>query len=189
LGSPPLDAWLAELGVDPVAASGEANQPAMSRDVVLDGARRFDLRATVAWVDGFGLSIWAYYGLDAMEVPRRVLQRMLRANFDYAFVKFALTDDDRPMLVTELPPAGLDRDALGRALVRLIVVADRLLDETASAVADRGLVPDWSDRTGRNPALLAAYRDEVESTMPAWAPQTEPPRRRGLLARLLSGGR
>jgi len=185
---PPLDAWLAELGVEIVAAAGDGSQPAMSRDVMLDGERRFDLRATVAWVEDFGLSIWAYYGLDAMEVPRRVLQRMLRANFDYAFVKFALTDDDRPMLVTELPSAGLDRDALGRALARLTVVADRLLEETASAVADRGLLPDWSGRTGRNPGLLAAYRADVESTMPAWAPEPEPPRRRGLLARLLGGG-
>ncbi|TMB57366.1 MAG: YbjN domain-containing protein [Chloroflexi bacterium] len=170
-----------------MAASGDASEAAMSCDVMLDGVRRFDLRATVAWVDGFGLSIWAYYGLEAMEVPRRVLQRMLRANFDYPFVKFALTDDDRPMLVTELPPAGLDRDLLGRALTRLTVVADRLLEETASAVADRGLIPDWSDRTGRNPELLAAYRADAEATMPAWAPQPEPPRRRGLLARLLGG--
>ena len=47
-----------------------------------------------------------------MEIPKRVYARMLRANYEYAFVKFALTDDDRPMLMTELPAAGLDREAL-----------------------------------------------------------------------------
>src|SRR5207244_2719266 len=82
---------------------------------------------TVAWVDGVGLSLWAYYGLEAMEIPRRVLHRMLRANFDYPFVKFALTDDDRPMLISELPTPAVTLDELARGLVRLSVVADRLL--------------------------------------------------------------
>jgi hypothetical protein len=100
-------------------------------------------------------------------------------------VKFALTDDDRPMLMTELPTAALDRDELGRGLVRLAVVADRLLDETALAVADRGLLPDWSERTGRNPALLEAYVAEVESAMPAWQPAPQRARRRGWLSRVL----
>ena len=97
-----------------------------------------------------------------MEIPKRTYARMLHANFDYPFVKFAMTDDDRPMLMTELPPAALDRDELGRGITRLAVVADRLLEETANAVADRGILPDWTDRTPRNRALLDAYRAEVD---------------------------
>lgn len=168
-----------------VGGGGGPSDEAFSRDLVLDGERRFDLRATVAWVEGIGLSAWAYYGAEAMEIPRRVYVRMLRANFEYPFVKFALTDDDRPMLMTELPSAGIDRDALARALVRLTVVADRLLDETAPAVADRGNLPDWSGRSTRNAALLQAHRAEVEATMPAWEPAPVAPRRRGLIERLL----
>jgi len=171
-----------------IAAGGESGDAAFSRDLILDGARRFDLRTTIAWVEGVGLSAWAYYGDEEMEVPKRVYARMLRANYEYPFVKFALTDDDRPMLMTELPAAGLDRGALARTLVRLTVVADRLLDETAAAVVDRGSLPDWSGRTPRNAALLAAYRDEVEATMPAWEPAPPRPRRRGLLERLIGSG-
>ena len=172
-----------------VGSGGAASDQAFSRDLLLDGERRFDLRVTVAWVDGIGLSIWAHYGDEGMEVPRRVYLRMLRANFEYPFVKFALTDDDRPMLMTELPAKGLDRDALARALVRLTVVADRLLEETAAAVADRGSLPDWSGRAPRNAGLLAAHRAEVEATMPAWQPIPPAPRRRGLLDRLLGQNR
>ena len=186
---PPLDTWLAELGVEVVGGGGAATDPAFSRDLLLDGARRFDLRTTVAWVDGVGLSAWAYYGDEEMEVPKRIYARMLRANYEYPFVKFALTDDDRPMLMTELPPDGVDRDAVARTLVRLTVVADRLLDETAAAVADGGGLPDWSSRTPRNQALLNAHRDEVEATMPAWEPAPIRPRRRGLLERLLGSRR
>jgi hypothetical protein len=52
-------------------------------------------------------------------------------------------------------------------------------------VADRGVLPDWSDRVSRNPALTAAYRAEVEAAMPAWEPPRPRVRRRGVLARLL----
>lgn len=168
-----------------VGSTVDPTGQALSRDVVIDGQRRFDLRVTVAWVTGVGCSLWAYYGLEAMEIPKRTYARMLRANFEYPFVKFAITDDDRPMLMTELPAAALDRDELGRGLVRLSVVADRLLEETANAVADRGLIPDWSGRASRNPQLTAAYRAEVESAMPAWESPAPRAPRRSLLARIL----
>lgn len=167
-----------------VASGGETGDAALTRDLILDGERRYDLRVTVAWVAGIGVSLWGYYGMEQMEIPRRVLLRMLRANFDYPYVKFAMTDDDRPMLITELPTAALTRDELGRGLVRLAVVGDRLLDETAHAVADRGEVPDWSGREGRNRQLLNAYRTEVEDAMPSREPSPRPPRR-GFLARVL----
>jgi hypothetical protein len=183
--APPLDRWLEELGVAVVAAAGAPGEGALTRDVVIDGLRRHDLRVTVAWVAGVGGSLWAYYGLEAMEIPKRIYARMLRANFDYPFVKFAMTDDDRPMLMTEWPTRALDRDELGRGLVRLSVVADRLLEETAHAVADRGVLPDWSDRESRNPRLMATYRAEVEAAMPAWEPPRPRARRRGIVARLL----
>ena len=184
---PPIDEWLAGLGLEVVGSTSEPAGRALSRDLILDGQRRFDLRVTVAWVAGVGCSLWAYYGLEAMEIPKRTYARMLRANFDYPFVKFALTDDDRAMLMTELPSAGLDRDALGRGLVRLSIVADRLLEETAAAVADRGVLPEWSDRASRNPKLTAAYRAEVESEMPDWEPPQPRVRKRSILSRLLGG--
>jgi hypothetical protein len=186
---PPIDAWLAELGIEIVGSSGPAGSDAFSRDVMLDGERRFDLRVTIAWVAGIGLSLWAYYGLEDMEIPRRVLHRMLRANFDYPFVKFGLTEDERPMLVTELPASALTRDELARALVRLTVVADRLLEETASAVADRAVLPDWSGRQPRNPALLAEHRVETEGEMPVWQPPPARRPRRSLLGWLRGAAR
>ena len=171
--APPIDRWLGELGLEVVASAGVPGGEAFSRDVVIDGRRRLDLRVTVAWVAGIGASLWAYYGLEAMEIPKRVYARMLRANFDYPYVKFALTDDDRPMLMTELPAAALDRDELGRGLARLAIVADR------------GQLPDWTGRTGRNPGLLDAYAADVESAMPVWEPRPATARRRSWLARVM----
>ena len=184
-GAPSIDSWLDALGLEVVGSAGDPGDAAFSRDVVVDGDRRFDLRITVAWVNGVGCSLWAYYGLEAMEIPKRIYARMLRANFDYPFVKFAMTDDDRPMLMTELPASALDRDELGRGVARLAVVSDRLLEETATAVADRGLLPDWSDRQPRNRPLMDAYRGDVVATMPEWEPPRPKTRRRGLVARLM----
>ena len=172
-----------------VDGSGQAGEPAISRDVLLDGERRFDLRVTVAWVAGIGLSLWAYYGNEAMEIPKRIYHRMLRASFDHPFVKFAMTEDDRPMLMTELPSSAVSRDELGRSLARLAIISDRLLEETAQAAVDHGQLPDWSGRESRNAGLLAAYRADVEATLPAWTPPAPRPPRRGLLARLLGTGR
>jgi hypothetical protein len=180
-----IDVWLESLGLEVVASAGASGDPAFSRDIIVDGDRRFDLRITVAWVSGVGCSLWAYYGLEAMEIPKRIYARMLRANFDYPFVKFAMTDDDRPMLMTELPVAGLDRDELGRGVTRLAIVADRLLEETATAIADRGLLPEWTDRRTRNRPLMDAYRTDVVSAMPEWDPPRPKVRRRGLIARLM----
>ncbi len=183
--APPIDAMLADLGCQVVGSAEAPGGSAISRDVVLDGRRRFDLRVTVAWVAGVGCSLWAYYGLEAMEIPKRVYARMLRANFDYPYVKFAMTDDDRPMLMTELPSVALDRDELGRGLARLASVADRLLEETAAAIADRAILPNWAGRVSRNQALLDRYGPDVESAMPAWEPPVPRQRRRGFIARIL----
>jgi hypothetical protein len=183
-GAPPIDRWLGELGLEVVGSADALGGDALSRDLVIDGNRRFDLRVTVAWVDGIGISLWAYYGLEAMEIPKRTLGRMLHANFDYPYVKFAMADDDRPMLMTELPIGSLDRDELGRGLARLAIVADRLLEDTAAAVADRAVLPDWTGRTTRNRALLATYGPQVEAAMPTWEPPVGRARRRGLLARI-----
>ena len=169
---PPIDAWLEELGLAVVGRGAEPQGLAVSRDIVLDGERRFDLRVTIAWAAGMGLHLWGYYGPDAMELPRRTLLRLLSANAEYPFVKFAVTEEDRPMLIAELPPDAVGRDELGRALARMAVIADRLLEETAPAIAERGRLPDWSGRTGRNPELLERFRADVEAAMPEW--QTPP---------------
>lgn len=149
--------------------------PALSRDVILDGERRFDLRVTIAWAAGLGLHLWGFYGPDGMELPRRTLLRLLSANAEYPFVKFAVTDEDRPMLIAEVPPEAVSLDELGRALTRLAVVSDRLLEETAPAIAERGQLPDWVGRTGRNARLLARFRAEVEAAMPEWLPPAPAP--------------
>ncbi|MGZ8482225.1 MAG: hypothetical protein ACXWWO_07195, partial [Candidatus Limnocylindria bacterium] len=58
-------------------------------------------------------------------------------------------------------------------------------EETAHAVSDRGVLPDWTDRVGRNQALIVAYRADVEGTMPEWKPAPPRVRRPSILARLL----
>ncbi|MGH2463001.1 MAG: hypothetical protein ACRDFZ_05160 [Candidatus Limnocylindria bacterium] len=171
--APPIDAWLDELGLAVVGRGAAPEEQALSRDVILDGERRFDLRVTIAWAAGMGLHLWGYYGPEAMELPRRTLLRLLSANAEYPFVKFAVTEEDRPMIIAELPPDAVGRDELGRALARIVVVADRLLEETAPAIVERGKLPDWTGRIGRNPDLLKRFGADVEAAMPEWHAPSE----------------
>lgn len=78
------------------------------------------------------------------------------------------------MLIAEVPPEAVSLDELGRALTRLAVVSDRLLEETAPAIAERGQLPDWIGRAGRNARLLDRFRAEVEAAMPEWPPPLAP---------------
>ncbi len=86
---------------------------------------------------------------------------MLRWNDELPFVKFALTDDDRPVLTVEIPLDRLDRDELGVAVARVLLVCDLLLEEVAGWAWVAGRIPDWSGRTSRQSGLFARYADRL----------------------------
>ena len=148
-----LDAWLAELGLTSLA--GGEREGVASRDVVLHGRRRRDIRATLILVPAAGCLIWTPYAPPLRDGFRRTYQRLLRWNDELPFAKFGLADEDRITLSVELPLAGLDADALGLALARLVAVCDLLVDESAD-----WLWPDGrpSPPSGARPsALLERY--------------------------------
>ena len=57
---------------------------------------------------------------------------------------------------------------IGALFASAVFAAASVFADTAPAVADRGRLPDWSGRVGRNPQLLTRYRDEVVAAMPEW---------------------
>ncbi len=64
---------------------------------------------------------------DSFRVSYR---QFLRWNDELPFVKFALADDERVVLTSELPVAMLRRDVLGLAICRLLAVCDLTLDRS-----------------------------------------------------------
>jgi hypothetical protein len=129
----------------------------VSWDLLLDGRRRHDVRLTLILDPDLALLCWAHYAPPLNDTFRISYRQFLHWNDELPFVKFALADDERPVLISELPVAMLDRDGLGLAVCRLLAVCDLLLDDSL-----RWLFPGVREapvptRPGRNRELLDRY--------------------------------
>ena len=158
-----VERWLSDLGLEPVD-QGERDGIA-SWDLVLDGRRRFDLRVTIILDPTLALICWAQFAPPINDMFRKSYRKLLRWNDEFPFAKFAVSDDERPLLTIELPiadaPALPTVDQLGLALARMVGIADRLLEESADWLWFGGKIPDQSGRERRNVAFLKRYDGRV----------------------------
>jgi hypothetical protein len=157
-----VDRWLADLGLEPVERADRDG--IHSWDLVLDGRRRFDLRVTLILDPAVALIAWAQYAPPINDLFRKSYRRLLRWNDEFPFAKFAISEDERPLLTIETPidvagAAGVD--GLGLTLARIIGIADRLFDESTDWLWLGGRVPDQSGRRSRNEGLLVRYADRL----------------------------
>jgi len=107
----------------------------ISRDLLLDGRVRSRIPLTLILAPGLGLLAWVHYAPALGDSFRKTYRQLLKWNDELPFVKFALADDERIVLAAELPLAGLDRDALGRTVARLVAVCDLLAGPSARWLA------------------------------------------------------
>jgi hypothetical protein len=158
LGPRPADVerWLGELGIVPIERADR--EGIVAWDLVLDGRRRRDLRITLILDPDLGLICWAHYAPPINDLFRKSYRKLLRWNDELPFVKFAIAEDERPILTTDLPPTVVDADGIGLALARVLAVADRLLDESAGWLWLGGRrPPDYDSRPSRHAVLLDRY--------------------------------
>jgi hypothetical protein len=154
-----VETWLGELGIVPLQAA--ERDGIFSWDLELDGRRRFDLRLTLILDPATACICWVHYAPPLTDSFRRSYRRLLRWNDEFPFAKFAISDDERPVLSAELPVSGLDRDELGTAIVRLLAVCDQLLEESAGWIWLDGKVPPAAERRSRQAALFERYGDRL----------------------------
>jgi hypothetical protein len=150
-----IEAWLASLGLTPTE---QADRDGItSWDLILDGRRRFDLRLTVILDPDLAVICWAHYAPPITDMFRRSYRKLLRWNDEFPFAKFSVGDDERPLLAVELSVAAVDEDALGLAIVRILGIADRLVDDSKEWLWIGGRMPNQSGRSSRNVALLERF--------------------------------
>ena len=154
-----VERWLDELGLAPIATADRDG--VTSWDLRLDGRRRFDVPVTLILDPSLGLICWVHFAPPIGDAFRKSYRKLLRWNDEFPFVKFSLAEDDRPVLATELPLRTVDRDELGVAIARSLLIADQLLEESAGWLWIGGRIPDTAGRVSRGEQLIARYADRL----------------------------
>jgi len=160
-----VDAWLRELDLEPIDR-GERDGIS-SWDLSLDGRRRADIRVTLILDPVNALLCWVHFAPPLNDSFRVSYRQFLRWNDELPFVKFALSADDRPMLTAELPVSGLDRDALGIAICRLLAVCDLTLDRSVVWLFPGAKSAPEMGRVSRQASLFERYGDVLTELLGA----------------------
>lgn len=109
-----------------------------SWDLLLDGRRRRGVRFTLILDPAVALVAWVHYAPPLTDNLRRTYRQLLRWNDELPLVKFALGDEERPVLTAELAADSITPDSLGLLVARLLAVCDLLYAESAA----------WAERVG-----------------------------------------
>lgn len=150
-----VERWLAGLGLEPLARADRDG--VTSWDLRLDGRRRFDLPVTLILDPALALICWVHFAPPIMDAYRKSYRKLLRWNDEYPFAKFSLAEDDRPILATEIPLEAASEDHLGAVIARSLLIADQLLEESASWLWIGGRIPDQTERVSRGASLIERF--------------------------------
>jgi hypothetical protein len=160
-----LDGWLAELGLTPIERA--ERDEATSWDIVLDGRKRRALRITLILDPEVALIAYVYLAPPIADSFRKSYRQLLRWNDELPFVKFAVTEDERPVLTLETSADGLDRDAVGRLVARSLAIADLIHDQAIALIGElrrrhAKLVEEHPEPDPAGIALLERYAGDLE---------------------------
>lgn len=129
-----IDQWLSELELSPVDRA--ERDGATSWDLVLDGRRRRALRMTLILDPAVALIAWVHFAPPMTDNFRKAYRQFLRWNDELPFAKFAVSEDERPVLTSEVPAAGLDRDVVGGLIARVLAISDLVNNQTMELIAE-----------------------------------------------------
>lgn len=153
-----IEAWLGDLGLVPLERA--ERDGISSWDLLLDGLRRPDIRLTIILDPRRVLLLWVHFAPPINDSFRVSYRQFLRWNDELPFVKFALSEDDRPVLASELA-GDLDRDGLGIAISRLLAVCDLTYDRSLVWLVPGARETPPMPRPSRQAALFARYADDL----------------------------
>jgi hypothetical protein len=143
-----VDGWLTQLGLEPVERV--EREGATSWDIVLDGRRRRAVRVTLILEPAVALVAWVHFGPQLSDNFRKTYRQLLRWNDELPFAKFALSEDERPVLTAEVPADGLTRDVTGTLLARVLAICDLVHEPVLALIGEL---------RRKDAALAAAERD------------------------------
>jgi hypothetical protein len=158
-----IDEWLRELGLAPVETA--ERDGARSWDLVLDGRRRRALRVTLILDPEVALVAWVHFAPAMTDNFRKAYRQLLRWNDELPFAKFAVSEDERPILTAEVPVADIDRDVVGALVARVLAIADLVHAPILVLMGDLARAQEKLKATPADPAgvaLLERYHRELQ---------------------------
>jgi hypothetical protein len=132
-----VDGWLAELGVTPIER--DEREGATSWDLLLYGRKRRALRVTLILDPQVALVAWVHLAPPISDNFRKTYRQLLRWNDELPFAKFAVSEDERPVLTMEMPisnGAALSRDEVGSLLARVLAIADLIHEQSLTLMGE-----------------------------------------------------
>jgi hypothetical protein len=150
-----VDGWLASLGLEPLERA--SRDRVSSWDLLLDGQQRADIRLTVILDPGGTLVLWVHFAPPLNDSFRVSYRQFLLWNDELPFVKFALSEDERPVLTSELSLHGLDADGLGLAITRLLAVCDLTYERSLAWLHPGAKSPPPMTRPSRGAVLFSRF--------------------------------
>jgi hypothetical protein len=157
-----IERWLAELGIAPIDAA--ERDGVHSWDLVLDGRRRRALRVTLILDPNVALVAWVHLAPPLVDNQRKAYRQLLRWNDELPFAKFAISDDERPILTMEVPVEGLDRDVVGALVARVLAIADLVHPPLVELIVELSRRQAKLSQSAADPvgvALLERYSAQV----------------------------
>jgi hypothetical protein len=159
-----IDTWLTELSLSPIER--DEREGATSWDVVLDGQKRRGLRVTLILDPDVALVCWAQLAPPISDSFRKTYRQLLRWNDELPFAKFAVSEDERPILTLEIPADGLTRDGVGVLLARVLAIADLVHDQSIQLMGElrrrHAAVSEASEPDPAGVALLERYAGKIQ---------------------------
>ena len=128
---------------------------AVSWDLVLDGRRRRALRLTLILDPAVALVAWVHFAPPMTDNFRKAYRQLLRWNDELPFAKFALSEDERPILTAEVPASGLERDVVGALVARVLGISDLVHVQTLELIPELSRVQAKLAATEPAPAGVA----------------------------------
>jgi hypothetical protein len=163
-----LDGWLTELGLAPIERA--ERDEATSWDIVLDGRKRRALRITLILDPEVALVAYVYLAPPIADSFRKSYRQLLRWNDELPFAKFAVTDDERPVLTLETSVDDLDRDDVGRLLARSLAIADLIHDQALALMGElrrrHAVIAEASEPDPAGVVLLDRYAADLQELFP-----------------------
>lgn len=159
-----LDGWLVELGLTPIER--QEREGATSWDLVLDGRKRRAVRVTLILDPEVALIAWAQLAPPLSDSFRKTYRQLLRWNDELPFAKFAVSEDERPILTAEVPAARLDLDTVGMLLARVLAICDLIHDQSLLLMGElrrrHAALAAASEPDPAGVALLERYAAELD---------------------------